>query len=162
MKNKPSIREYILSNPGAPINDVMVITGATRDSVSTVMTTLRRLYKNAPINSAGLFVPTEGNLPPFTQEMVDQLTARRFPVRMKRRKKKLTVVVKKKQPIDLSAQEVKLPVQKPKRERLTEDMILNIWTHMSGKAEGLHEAGVPVSFPILYTRAIEDWYGISS
>ena len=115
--NKPSIKDYILANPGARINEVMKATGAQRDSVSTVFTILRRAYKNVTVNTAGLRVP-EG-LPPFTQEMFEQLTYKRPSVRLKHRKLRVVVGKKKeKKPIDLTSQPVKMPEEPPRKARV--------------------------------------------
>lgn len=112
--NKPTITHYILSNPGAKISEAMRATGAKRDSVSTVFTLLRRAYRDAPINTAGLRVP-EG-LPPFTEDMFQQLTYKRKPARGKQRKGRLVVV--KKKPVDLTAQPVKMPEEPPRKTRV--------------------------------------------
>lgn len=117
--NKPTITQYILSNPGAKISEAMKASGAKRDSVSTVFTILRRAYRDAPINTAGLRVP-EG-LPPFTEEMFEQLTSKRQPTPYKRgvqKKKKLTLVKKEKKPIDMTAQPVKMPEEPPRKTRV--------------------------------------------
>ena len=118
MKTKPSITQYILSNPGASTDEVMKATGAKRDSVSTVFTILRRAYRDAPVNPAGLRKPDEV-LPPFTQEMFEQLISKRSPVRYQHsRKKKLTLVKKEKKPIDLTAQPVKMPEEPSRKTRV--------------------------------------------
>ena len=111
--NKPTITQYILSNPGAKISEAMKASGAKRDSVSTVFTILRRAYRDAPVNTAGLRVP-EG-LPPFTQEMFEQLTYKRSPTRKPLRKKHLVSV---KKPIDMTAQPVKMPEEPSRKTRV--------------------------------------------
>jgi hypothetical protein len=111
--NKPFIKDYILANPGANIYAVMKATGAKRDSVSTVFTILRRAYRDATINTAGLRVP-EG-LPPFTQEMFEQLIYKRPPTRKPLRKKHLVSV---KKSIDLTSQPVKMPEEPPRKARV--------------------------------------------
>ena len=112
--NKPSITDYILLYPGASIDDIMKGTGTQRDSVSSVLTMIRRAYRGAPVNSAGLRTP-EG-LPPFTEDMFEQLISKRQPTPYKRgvtKKKKFTLVKKEKKPIDMTAQPVKMPEEPP-------------------------------------------------
>lgn len=116
--NKPTITQYILSNPGAKISEAMKATGAKRDSVSTVFTILRRAYRDAPVNTAGLRIP-EG-LPPFTEEMFEQLTSKRSPTRKPLRKKHLVSV---KKPIDMTSQLVKMPEEPPRKRVEAIDLI---------------------------------------
>ncbi len=112
--NKPTITQYILSNPGAKISEAMKASGAKRDSVSTVFTILRRAYRDAPVNPAGLRKPDEA-LPPFTEEMFQQLTSKRSPTRKPLRKKHLVSV---KKPIDMTAQPVKMPEEPSRKTRV--------------------------------------------
>ena len=49
---------------------------------------------------------------------------------------------------------------------LTDEEIHNIWLHMSGKSEGLLEAGGKADFPVLFTNAILEfnkrkWVGLT-
>ena len=37
---------------------------------------------------------------------------------------------------------------------MTDEEIMNIWLHMSGKAEGIVEAGGEANFPVMFARAI--------
>lgn len=37
---------------------------------------------------------------------------------------------------------------------MSEDDIMNIWLHMSGKAEGLIEAGAEANLPVMFARAV--------
>ena len=37
---------------------------------------------------------------------------------------------------------------------MTDEEIHNVWLHMSGKAEGLVEAGGSADFPVMFARAI--------
>ena len=43
---------------------------------------------------------------------------------------------------------------------LTDEEIHNIYVHMSGKAEGISSVTGKADFPVLFARAIEEWYGI--
>ena len=49
---------------------------------------------------------------------------------------------------------------------MTDEEIHNIWLHMSGKSEGLLEAGGKADFPVLFTNAILEfnkrkWVGLT-
>ena len=49
---------------------------------------------------------------------------------------------------------------------MTQDEIHNIWLHMSGKAEGLLEAGGTADFPVMFANAIleygrKPWVGLT-
>ena len=37
---------------------------------------------------------------------------------------------------------------------MSDDDIMNIWVHMSGKAEGLIEAGGEANLPVMFARAV--------
>ena len=50
---------------------------------------------------------------------------------------------------------------------MTNEEIHNIWLHMSGKSEGLLEAGGNADFPVLFARAVlafnrREWVGLTS
>jgi hypothetical protein len=50
--------------------------------------------------------------------------------------------------------------------QMTDEEIHNIWLHMSGKSEGLLEAGGKADFPVLFTNAILEfnkrkWVGLT-
>lgn len=167
MKNNITMSDYILANPNCTVREVMKSLGVRPSSVHTTLTKLRSVYNKTEINSAGVYAPK--GYPALTQEDVDALNVRRFSRARKRARLEGKIrVVRTKKPIDLTAHKLMeekdppMPEFKAAPARLTDDMIMNIWLHMSGKAEGLSEAGKPVSFPILFTRAIEQWHGISS
>ena len=49
---------------------------------------------------------------------------------------------------------------------MTDEEIHNIWLHMSGKSEGLLEAGGKADFPVLFANAIleynkREWVGLT-
>ena len=37
---------------------------------------------------------------------------------------------------------------------MNDEEIMNVWLHMTGKAEGLIEAGVNANLPVMFARAI--------
>lgn len=43
---------------------------------------------------------------------------------------------------------------------LTQEQIHNLYLHMSGKSEGLLEAGGTADFPVMFARAVEEMHGI--
>jgi hypothetical protein len=51
-------------------------------------------------------------------------------------------------------------IYKPAFKTLTDEEIHNIYIHMSGKAEGISSVTGKADFPVLFARAIEEWYGI--
>ena len=107
--SKPSIKKYILANPSATINEVIGATGGRRDSVSTMFTILRRLYRDSTVNAAGLRAPY--GLPPFTEEMFQQLTTKRPPSKRTKFKRKTTLRVVEKDKAPAEQVQLKLPLK---------------------------------------------------
>jgi hypothetical protein len=58
------------------------------------------------------------------------------------------------------AQMDKIPLYTHPANTLTDEEIHNIYIHMSGKAEGISSVTGKADFPVLFARAIEEWYGI--
>lgn len=168
-KTKLSIRDYILQNPTTSVKQVMKATGAQSTSVHTSFTNIRTAYNKTPVDASGIIKP-EG-YPPLRVEDVEALNKRRFTItprkhrklaRIENLKKARAAKVAPKKVIDLSAQEVKMPTPEKvnKQELLTDDEVRSIYTFVSGKAEGMYEAGMEADFPIMFVHAIEKWYGL--
>ncbi len=152
-KSKPFIKDFILANPSCTVAQVCRVTGAQKDSVHSVFTTLRSVYKKAGINSAGLVAP-EG-YPPITTASFEELCASR---RTSTRRRKIKLVMKKK-PIDLTAQPVPMP--KPSKSNLLTDAeIQSMFAYVSGKVDGLREAGGKADLAVMLVRNVEQWYGL--
>lgn len=52
---------------------------------------------------------------------------------------------------------------------MTEEEIMNVWTYISGKSEGLFESNVKCNFPVMFTEAIlkldrmnREWVSLTS
>jgi hypothetical protein len=147
-KSKPFIKDFILANPSCTSAEVRRMTGAQLDSMFTM---LRKVYKTAGINSAGLVAP-EG-YPPITTADFEALCASR---RNKTRRRKIKLV---KKPIDLTAQPV--PIPKPSKSNLLTDAeIQSMFAYVSGKVDGLREAGGKADLAVMLVRNVEQWYGL--
>jgi hypothetical protein len=149
--HKPFIKDFILANPSCTSAEVRRMTGAQLDSIHSVFTMLRKVYKTAGINSAGLVAP-EG-YPPITTADFEALCASR---RNKTRRRKIKLV---KKPIDLTAQPVPMP--KPSKSNLLTDAeIQSMFAYVSGKVDGLREAGGKADLAVMLVRNVEQWYGL--
>lgn len=150
-KNKPAIKDYILANPSCTAAEVRKATGAERTSVHTVFTMLRKAYKTAGVNAAGLIAP-EG-YPPLTISDFEALCESRL--NMTKRRKKVKKV--KAAPAPETVREVGNTFKQP---LLSDEEIHTMFAYATGKAEGLREAGGSADLAVMLVRNVEQWYGL--